>query len=135
MNEGLKQNRLSLDNDLMVKTVDVLDALPGWLTMFGYYFTAKPSDYVQALNKTLVEAFKIVDDETENIGKIAKGWQSHLRILNNLALGRQSFTDLLETTNLTNSGLSTHRNMLRRLNYVEKAEDGKYCITDPIFGS
>ncbi len=132
LNEGLKQQKLSLDTELIVKTVDTLDGLPGWLTMFGYYLTAKPSDYENALNKTLGEALKIVDDETSNIGKLAKGWQIHLKILNNLSLGSKSFTNLLEATNLTNSGLSKHLDMLQRLNYIEKKEDGRYDITDPI---
>ena len=132
LNEGLRQNKLSLDTELITKTVDTLDGLPGWLTMFGYYLTAKPSDYEKALNKTLGEALKIVDDETGNIGKLAKGWQTHLKILTNLSSGSKSFTNLLEAVNLTNSGLSKHLDMLQRLNYIEKKEDGKYDITDPI---
>lgn len=132
LTEGLKQHKLSLDTDLMLKTLDVLDGLPGWLTMFGYYFTAKPLDYEDALNKTMSEALKIVDDETANIGKIAKGWQSHLKILTNLSSGSKSFTDLLEATNQTNAWLSKHLGMLQRLNYIEKKEDGRYIITDPI---
>jgi DNA-binding IclR family transcriptional regulator len=80
----------------------------------------------------LVEALKIVDDETANIGKLAKGWQIHLKILTNLSAGSKSFTNLLETINLTNSGLSKHLDMLHRLNYIEKKGDGRYEITDPI---
>jgi AAA+ ATPase superfamily predicted ATPase len=132
LTEGLRQHKLSLDTELMVKTIDTLDGLPGWLTMFGYYLTAKPSDYEQALNKTLGEALKIVDDETANIGKIARGWQSHLKILTNLSSGSKSFSDLLEAASLTNSGLSKHLDMLQRLNYIEKKTDGRYVITDPI---
>lgn len=130
--EGLRQYKLSLDNALLLKTLDILDGLPGWLTMFGYYYTAKPLDYEQALSKTLSEALKIVDDETANIGKIAKGWQSHLKILSNLSMQSRSFSDLLEATNLTNTALSRHLDMLLRLNYIEKGEDGRYVFTDPV---
>ena len=126
LNEGLRQNKLSLETELIVKTVDTLDGLPGWLTMFGYYFTAKPSEYEKALSKTLEQALKIVDDETANIGKLAKGWQIHLKILHNLSSGSKSFTGLLGAINLTNSGLSKHLDMLQRLNYIEKKEDGRY---------
>jgi len=131
LTEGLKQHKLSLNTELTVKTIDTLDGLPGWITMFGYYYTAKPSDYEKALSKTLGEALKIVDDETANIGKIARGWPSHLKILTRLLSGSKRFSDLLEATAFTNSTLSKHLDMLQRLNYIEKKE-GRYVITDPI---
>jgi len=134
LKKGLEQNKLSLDTTLLVKTVELLDGLPGWLTMFGYYYTAKPSNYTDAVNKTLGEALKIVSDETDSIGKLARGWQTHLKLLIELSSGNKSFTELLSTTGQsTNSALSKHLDMLQRLNYIEKRpEDGRYEITDPI---
>lgn len=132
LTRGLRQNNLSLDPDLLTKTLDALDGLPGWLTMFGFYYTAQPAAYDQALSKTLGQAFRIVEDETANIGKIARGWQSHLKILTDLSSGSKGFSDLLEATGSTNAALSKHLEMLQRLNYVEKQEDGRYVITDPI---
>jgi len=134
LKKGLEQNNLSLDTDLLVKTVELLDGLPGWLTMFGYYYTANPSNYTDAVNKTLGEALKIVSDETNSIGKLARGWQMHLKLLTALSSGSKSFTELLSTAGQsTNSALSKHLDMLQRLNYIEKRpQDGRYEITDPI---
>jgi AAA+ ATPase superfamily predicted ATPase len=134
LKKGLEQNKLSLSTELLVKTVELLDGLPGWLTMFGYYYTAKPSSYSDAVNKTLVEALKIVSNETDSIGKLARGWPTHLKLLTELSSGSKSFTELLFTSGQsTNSALSKHLDMLQRLNYIEKrSEDGRYEITDPI---
>jgi len=133
LTKGLEQNKLSIDTDLLVKTVELLDGLPGWLTMFGYYYTAKPSNYNAAVNKTLGEALKIVGDETDSIGKLARGWTTHLKLLTELSSGNKSFTELLTVTGQsTNSALSKHLDMLQRLNYIEKKRDGRYEITDPI---
>jgi len=134
LQKGLEQNQLSLSTDLLVKTVELLDGLPGWLTMFGYYYTAKPSNYSDAVNKTLGEALKIVSNETDSIGKLARGWLTHLKLLTELSIGNKSFTELLSVSGQsTNSALSKHLDMLQRLNYIEKRpEDGRYEITDPI---
>ncbi|MCL1971346.1 MAG: ATP-binding protein [Candidatus Bathyarchaeota archaeon] len=134
LKKGLEQNKLSLNTELLVKTVELLDGLPGWLTMFGYYYTANPSNYSDAVNKTLGEALKIVNSETDNIGKLARGWSSHLKLLTELSSGSKSFTELLSAPGQsTNSALSKHLDMLQRLNYVEKRpQDGHYEITDPI---
>jgi AAA+ ATPase superfamily predicted ATPase len=132
LSEGLKQNKLSLNEESKIQTVETLDGIPGWLTMFGYYFTANPKDYDRALNSTLKEAVTIVSEETKNISKLARGWQGHLRILENLISGSKRFTDLLEITGGTNAALSRHLGMLERLGYVEKDTDGRYSIVDPI---
>jgi len=84
--------------------------------------------------QTLGGALKIVSDETNSIGKLARGWQTHLKLLTELSSGSKSFTEFLSTAGQpTNSVLSKHLDMLQRLNYIEKRpEDGRYEITDPI---
>ncbi|MHB8565767.1 MAG: AAA family ATPase [Nitrososphaerales archaeon] len=133
LEEGVRQYRIEVDEKILAKTVDMLDGIPGWLTMFGFYFTAEPSDYDGALRKTIREALKIVNEETTNISKFARGWQSHRKILQSLVSGSKSFKDLLEATQQTNSALSEHLDMLQRLCYVEKNLDGRYVIVDPMF--
>ncbi len=133
LSEGLKQNGLRMGEELMVKTVDSLDGLPGWLTMFGYYYTTNPRDYDVALKKTMKEALKIVDDETRGVAKLARGWQNHYKILMSLTTGRKSFKELLEATGKPNSMVADHLDMLQRLCYVEKSPDGSYSLVDPIF--
>ena len=132
LSEGLKQNKVSMDTDSRVETVNALDGIPGWLTMFGYHFTANPRDYSKALDRTVTEALKIVDDETANVAKLARGWPSHRKILQNLIHGSKRFTELVEATDQTHSSLSKHLDMLQRLSYVEKDDEGKYAIVDPI---
>ncbi|MDH2901054.1 MAG: ATP-binding protein [archaeon] len=132
LSEGLKQNKLSLDEDYKVQTVEILDGIPGWLTMFGYHFTQNPKDYDKALSITLAEAINIVSEETRNISKLARGWPSHLRILENLISGSKTFTELVEATNQNNASLSRHLDILQRLSYVEKNDEDRYIILDPI---
>lgn len=132
LTQGLRQYKMELDDESKIKTVSALDGLPGWLTIFGYYFTAQPDDFGKALRKTLKEALKIVDDETSNIAKSARGWNNHYKILSNLASGDKSFKDLSEATMLPNSMISDHLDMLQRLCYVEKDNEGRYRLTDPV---
>jgi uncharacterized protein len=132
LSEGLKQNKLSLDEEYKFQIVETLDGIPGWLTMFGYYFTENPRDYDKALRVTVNEATSIVNEETRNISKLARGWPSHLRILESLISGSKRFTDLLEATNQNNAALSKHLDILQRLSYIEKNDEGRYTIADPI---
>jgi hypothetical protein len=73
LTQGSKQNKLSLDEELKIQTVETLDGIPDWLTMFGHYFTVNPRDYDKVLGSTLRKAISIVAQETRNITKLARG--------------------------------------------------------------
>jgi DNA-binding transcriptional ArsR family regulator len=80
----------------------------------------KTQKITKALNTTLSETIKIVDEETRNISKLALGWPSHLRILENLISGSKRFMDLVEAANQNNPALSKHLDILKRVGYVDK---------------
>lgn len=132
LREGCREKRLSFNESFMVKVVDTLDGIPGWLTLFGYNYSLNPKQSDTSLKRTLDEAMKIVAEEIESVSKIAAGWARQMRVLRELSKGPKRFSELAQAASLTNQALSRHTDMLERLHYIEKNQNSKYMITDPI---
>lgn len=132
LKEGCNEKRIHYHEDFMAKVVDTLDGIPGWLTLYGYNYSLDPREAVDPLRKTLDEALKIVSEEMESVSKIAVGWHRQLKILKELSVGPRRFMEMAEAVRINNQALSRHLDMLQRLRYIEKDNEGRYSMIDPI---
>lgn len=131
LKEGCKQERVSYRLEDIENAVDRLGGLPGWLTLFGNYYKDY-RNFRRAFELTIDQALKVVVDELESTSILALGWQRQMMILKVIANGEASFSKLADETILPDTVLNRHLKMLMRLEYVEKNEDGRYQITDPV---
>jgi uncharacterized protein len=134
LKKGCDQAKIEFDERELSNVVEKLDGIPGWLTLFGYYYSTDPKrDSAKAVKKTVSEAMKILRDELESVSKISPlGWQRQLKILKQLSSGPQRFSNLGTELGINNTALSHNLDMLHRLRYVAKQDDGEYAIVDPL---
>ena len=129
--EGCKEKKLKCDESLCLEVEKRLDGIPGWLTLFGYNY-ARAGDLEKGLRQTVKEAFKIIEDELENVGKVGIGSEKQVEILKVLAKSPERFKDISSDTGFNDTTLSRHLDTLTRLGYIEKTKDGDYAISDPV---
>lgn len=136
LEKGCSEKKLPYDEGQMSRVVDEIGGIPGWLTLFGYvYGTSRlptRERIEDALERTKREGMKILKEELASVSLLAAGWERQLKLLRQLASGGKRFTELAVLSGLPNQVLSRHLAMLQRLRYVEKDEDDRYVITDPI---
>ncbi len=131
LEEGCKQNGISYSRIELEEAVRRLDGLPGWLTNFGNYYH-EYGNLKKALDMTLNQALKVVGDELNSTSTLALGWERQMRILDAIAEGELPFSQIGDKVNLQDSVLDRNLKMLMRLEYIEKNEDGRYQVTDPV---
>jgi len=66
LSKGLHECRETEDEQKINESVDVLDGIPGWLTLYGNNLAVRRLTHQDALRETLAEAGKIVNDEIEH---------------------------------------------------------------------
>ena len=131
LKNGCKESHVKYTDENLFNVVDRLDGMPGWLTLYGYHYALEPSSE-KAMKKTIGEATKILHDELENVSSSALGWKRKLTILRELSKGTRRFSDLGSRLGINNTALSHNLEMLHRLRYVSKQDDGEYVILDPL---
>jgi len=132
LNSGCKESHVRYDEGDLSRVVDRLDGIPGWLTLYGYFYSTAPESSDKAMKKTINEASKIVRDELENISGMYLGWKRQLMILKELSKGPKGFSEIASDLELNHTTLSANLEMLHRLRYVSKQTDGDYSIIDPL---
>jgi AAA+ ATPase superfamily predicted ATPase len=137
LREGCKEQKLPYNERQMSGVVDEIDGIPGWLTLFGYHYSAIETNTTSArmesaLRKTRNEGMKILKGELENVSRIAAGWKRQMNLLKALTAGGKRFTELVESSGLPNAVLARHLTMLQKLRYVERDREEKYVIIDPL---
>jgi AAA+ ATPase superfamily predicted ATPase len=131
LKEGCRQKSIDFEEDELVRVVENLDGIPGWLTLFGYHYSTT-GNAEKAMENTKNEALKIVKDELESTAKLALGWQRQLKILTVISQKRMKFKQIAEELTLSDAALSRNLNMLTRLQYIEVDDEKNYAIIDPI---
>lgn len=131
LKEGCEQEGVNYELDDLENAVERLDGLPGWLTLFGNYYRDH-GNFRSAYELTIEQAMKVVADELESTSRLALGWQRQMMIMNVIANGEASFSQLADKTILPDAVLDRNLKMLMRLEYIEKNEDGRYQIVDPV---
>ena len=132
LNNGCKESHVKYDEGILSRVVDRLDGIPGWLTLYGYFYSNPPESSDGAMKKTINEASRIVKDELENVDSMYLGWKRQLGILKELSRGPQRFSEMASNLELNHTTLSHNLDMLQRLRYVSKQNDGEYAIIDPL---
>lgn len=131
LKDGCNESRVKYTDEDLSSVVDRLDGMPGWLTLYGYHYALDPCTE-KAMKKTIGEATKILRDELENVSSKALGWKRQLMILRELSKGTRRFSDIGSKLGINNTALSHNLEMLHRLRYVSKQDDGEYVILDPL---
>ncbi len=132
LERGCKEAGKEYDVHDLSLVVERLDGIPSWLTLFGYIFSSSNRSYKEALKKTEKEAFRILKEELENVGKLSLGWKRQISILQEIAETPKKFNELGRDLGINHTALSHNLDMLHRLCYVTKNQEGKYSIIDPL---
>ena len=129
--EGCKEKKLYWDETLSLEAEKRLGGIPGWLTLFGYNY-ARSENLEAAFRSTTKEAFRIIADELESIGKSGIGSEKQIEILKILAKSPERFMEISSDTGFNDATLSRNLDTLSRLGYIEKNKEGNYAISDPV---
>lgn len=129
--EGCNQARVKFEERDLSRAVDRLDGLPGWLTSFGFYYQRHGS-YEKAMKSTIASAFEIISDELESAAELAAGWERQRRMLQFMSEQPMTFTEIKNAMKINSTPLSENLDMLLRLQYVERDEEGRYGVIDPL---
>jgi len=134
LRRGFDEIKMSVSLSEIEEAVNVLDGVPGWLTLYGYY-RATGSSHRQALETVIAEGTRLVLKELEHI--IAPSRSRYAAILKAVALGASSWSDIkafVEAATrrpIDSKRLTTLIKNLIKYGYLEK-RNGKYGIPDPL---
>jgi AAA+ ATPase superfamily predicted ATPase len=66
LKKGFEEYNLTLEDEIIDETVERLDGLPGWLTLYGNNIAVRKLSHQTALEETISEGMKIVRVELEH---------------------------------------------------------------------
>ena len=139
LRRGFEEVGVSVGEGVLLRAVEVLDGVIGWLTYFGWYCW-KLSDAERALERTLKTAKGLVAAEVERFlaGRTAARAR-YLTIMRALSTGELTWSEVrryLEVRlgrRIPPNQLSKYLRNLIRYGFLEKRE-GRYRLADPLIG-
>lgn len=134
LEKGFKELNISVPKNELEEVVDILDGIPGWLTLYGYLRSIEGLTHRETLNKVFREGYKLISDEIEKI--IAPSRDRYLGILEAVARGAKTWKQIktyvvYKTGPITDSRFTTLLMNLVHYSLLEK-KDNEYEIADPI---
>ncbi len=134
LEEGFKQVGVSVNRYELEEVVEILDGIPGWLTLYGYYRGVKEFSHREALDRVFIEGSRMVYAELEKI--ISPSRDRYLAILEAIASGLVSWSSIRSYTISKTGPISDKRfsdllKNLIRYSIIEKTSSG-YRIIDPL---
>ncbi len=134
LEEGFKQLNVRVDEDELREVVEKLDAIPGWLTLYGYYRGVKNIGHREALEKVFTEGSKMVLNELNKI--IEHSRDRYLAILEAIVRGATTWSQIktyvmYRTGEITDKRFTDLLRNLIRYGIVEKTTKG-YRVIDPL---
>jgi hypothetical protein len=66
LRKGLREYNEAAEDEKIREAIEILDGVPGWLTLYGNHLAIRHLTHQSALQETVTEAGKIVSDELEH---------------------------------------------------------------------
>jgi hypothetical protein len=66
LSKGLRECNQTVDKKKTNEAIEILDGVPGWLTLYGNNLVVRKLTHQNALQETVAEAGKIINDEIEH---------------------------------------------------------------------
>jgi AAA+ ATPase superfamily predicted ATPase len=136
--KGLRECNETADKKKISEAIEILDGIPGWLTLYGNNLVVRQLTHQNALRETVAEAGKIVNDEVEHFlqRRDRTLYIAALKAAANSARWREIKT-AIETAKGTTVNDSTIRNTIENLKaaMLITEKDKVYRVTDPMLQS
>lgn len=118
----------------LTEAVESLDGVPGWLTLYGYFRTARGLRHEDALRLVFEEGVKMVISELENVVRPSQA--RYVAILKAVASGLNRWSDIkafveTRTGPIPDNKFSELLNKLVMYGYLRK-DYSRYIIIDPL---
>ena len=133
--KGLHECREKVDGKKINEAIEILDGIPGWLTLYGNNIVVRQLTHQDALREAVAEAGKIVNDEFEHflLRKDRALYIAALKAAANSARWSE-IKNAIVTAKGTMVNDSTVRNTIENLkaSMLLTEQDKIYRITDPM---
>ncbi len=135
LKQGFREAGSKISKNDIGDVIKDLDGISGWLTYYGYYRTTGKMKHQEAIEHVFKEGSQLALKETEAV--IARSRKRYIYILKAIIEGLNTWGVIKEYVN-SNAGsisdtiLNSLLQTLVKLGIVEKVQDDKYVILDPI---
>ncbi len=135
LGRGFKEADKHISKDELEDVIKNLDGVSGWLTYYGYYRTKKEMGHKEAIAQVFKEGSQLTLKEIESA--ISHSRKRYVHILKAIVGGLDTWGVIKAYVN-SNAGaisdtiLNSLMQTLLKLGIIEKAQDGRYMILDPI---
>ena len=133
LHEGFSQAGIKPEKGEVEETVELLDGLIGWLTLYGHY--RMDHDRKTAVEKTIDDGKEIIKEELNFLLTRERHPDATLKTLKGISLGLEEWSDIYHYfSGYTNVPKSTFSRIMSRLvdySFIRK-ENNKFQIIDPI---
>ncbi|WP_010477819.1 AAA family ATPase [Thermococcus zilligii] len=132
LRQGFREAGLNVPEEEIEEAVELLDGVPGWLTVFGVEYL-REGNFRRAMERTLEVARGLVMGELEGLKRRSP---RYVDILRAIALGYNRWSLLrdylaVRGTRVPDPRLYALLENLKKMNWISEKE-GTYRITDPV---
>ena len=135
LEKGFQEYNEPVREDWIIKAVEKLDGIPGWLTLFGNNVAVRKLPPQEALGETISEGMKIVKDELEHFleGRDRTIYVTTLKVAATSARWKE-IKSAIETRKGTSVNDATIQNALEHLKaaMLIDEQEGVYTVNDPM---
>ncbi|AFL65938.1 AAA family ATPase [Desulfurococcus amylolyticus] len=134
LEKGFSELSLQVQRSELEEAVDLVDGIPGWLTLYGYYRGVRRLGHSEALTAVFSEGSKFIKDEVTRI--IASSRGRYLGILEAIARGARTWKQIkvylmYRTGPITDARFTELLTTLVKYGLVVKTNN-EYKIADPV---
>ncbi len=135
LKQGFKEVGKDISKDELGDVIKNLDGIIGWLTYYGYYRIKDKMAHKEAIEHVFKEGSQLTLKEIEAV--ISRSRKRYICILKAIVEGLNTWGVIKEYVNTNVGGISdTVLNSLLqtlvKLGIIEKVQDDKYVVLDPI---
>ena len=134
LKRGMEEAKVSFDK--YEETINKLDGIVGWLTLFGNFYATRKMGYEEALRQTIEEGKKIMIDEFNHFLSDKRNRKLYLMIMEALKFANKwkeikTGVEIKLGEKIEDKSLSMALKNLLNYNFVTKANE-EYRISDPM---
>jgi len=135
LKKGFNEAGMAVGEEEVEDTVQKLNGIVGWLTLYGYYRATYRLSHVEALNHVEDEAVKLLVSELEKLVRYSPG--RYIAILWAISLGLRSWSEIKHFAEGVAGYMPGNRfdallQNLVKYGFVEKTENREYKPVDPL---
>jgi hypothetical protein len=135
LRQGFKEAGKNISNDELEDTIKNLDGISGWLTYYGYFRTIKNLEHKKAIEQVFKDGSELTLKEIETL--IARSRKRYTYILRAIVEGFNTWSVIKtyvesKAGGVSDTVLNSLLQALLKLGIVEKEQDDRYVILDPI---